>query len=123
LFQDSITKTIGEFAGVLPDYHKPDIMNLINSYMPATSGSEQQLHHPLRDTGSPVLSNSLVKCLRAVADTYHPSVLETTFPEALFTSLVQLLKIKDPNTQLDISILWHQLIDHNHNKEKIPFNT
>ena len=51
LFQDSITKTIGEFAGVLPDYHKPDIMNLINSYMPATSGSEQQLHHPLRDTG------------------------------------------------------------------------
>jgi len=27
------------------------------------------------------------------------------------------------DTQLDISILWHQLIDHNHNKEKIPFNT
>ena len=51
MFQDSITKTIGEFAGVLPDYHKPDIMNLINSYMPAESGSEQQLIHPLRDTG------------------------------------------------------------------------
>ena len=34
-FQESITKTVGEFAGVLPDYHKPDIMNLINSYMPA----------------------------------------------------------------------------------------
>lgn len=33
-FQESITKTVGEFAGVLPDYHKPDIMNLINSYMP-----------------------------------------------------------------------------------------
>lgn len=32
-FQKSITKTVGEFAGVLPDYHKPDIMNLINSYM------------------------------------------------------------------------------------------
>lgn len=32
-FQTSITKTVGEFAGALPDYHKPDIMNLINSYM------------------------------------------------------------------------------------------
>ena len=35
-FQRSITKTVGEFAGVLPDYHKPDIMNLINSYMVTT---------------------------------------------------------------------------------------
>ena len=32
-FQKSITKTVGEFAGALPDYHKPDVMNLINSYM------------------------------------------------------------------------------------------
>ena len=37
-FQNSITKAVGEFAGVLPDYHKPDIMNLINSYM-VISGS------------------------------------------------------------------------------------
>ena len=35
-FQRSITRTVGEFAGVLPDYHKPDIMNLINSYMVTT---------------------------------------------------------------------------------------
>ena len=34
-FQGSLTKTMGEFAGVLPDYQKPDIMTLINSYMPA----------------------------------------------------------------------------------------
>ena len=33
-FQRSITKTVGEFAGVLPDYHKPDILGLINSYVP-----------------------------------------------------------------------------------------
>ena len=33
-FQGSLTKTMGEFAGVLPDYQKPDIMTLINSYMP-----------------------------------------------------------------------------------------
>ena len=33
-FQKSITKTVGDFAGVLPDYHKPDIMGLINSYVP-----------------------------------------------------------------------------------------
>ena len=36
-FQRSITKTVGEFAGVLPDYHKPDIMSLINSYMVTTA--------------------------------------------------------------------------------------
>lgn len=35
-FQRSITKTVGEFAGVLPDYHKPDIMSLINSYVVIT---------------------------------------------------------------------------------------
>lgn len=38
-FQKSITKTVGEFAGVLPDYHKPDIMSLINSYMVITGPS------------------------------------------------------------------------------------
>lgn len=39
-FQKSITKTVGEFAGVLPDYHKPDIMSLINSYMVITGPSD-----------------------------------------------------------------------------------
>ncbi len=37
-FQQSITITVGEFAGVLPDYHKPDILGLINSYVPVPSG-------------------------------------------------------------------------------------
>ena len=37
-FQQSITKTVGDFADALPDYHKPDIMNLINSYMVHTGG-------------------------------------------------------------------------------------
>lgn len=68
-FQDSLTKTMGEFAGVLPDYQKPDIMTLINSYMPTPdevggvevvthsetdgavtqAGREQQRDHPLSD--------------------------------------------------------------------------
>ena len=38
-FQKSITKTVGEFAGALPDYHKPDIMSLINSYVQTTGYS------------------------------------------------------------------------------------
>lgn len=29
---------MGEFAGVLPDYHKPDILGLINSYVPVSEG-------------------------------------------------------------------------------------
>ena len=37
-FQDSLTRTMGEFAGVLPDYHKPDIMTLITSYMDSAGG-------------------------------------------------------------------------------------
>ena len=36
--QDSLTRTMGEFAGVLPDYHKPDIMTLITSYMDSVGG-------------------------------------------------------------------------------------
>ena len=34
-----------------------------------------------------------MKCLRSIADTYHPEVLETTFPETLFSSLVELLRV------------------------------
>lgn len=69
-FQDSLTKTMGEFAGVLPDYQKPDIMTLINTYMPtvdeatgvevvagsqatttaqAGGGHQIELEHPLSD--------------------------------------------------------------------------
>lgn len=86
------------------------------------------------------LATSLVQCLKAVADTYHPAILETTFPDTLFTSLVQLFTIKNssmlvprhPNTiiidciigvQLDVMVLWHQLIDHHSNREKIPLDT
>ena len=50
-FQDSITRTMGEFAGVLPDYHKPDIMNLINSYMPlGVPGETLQPQHPQKES-------------------------------------------------------------------------
>lgn len=51
-FQQSITKTVGEFAGVLPDYHKPDIMSLINSYManvPADSRNRTDSKDPRSD--------------------------------------------------------------------------
>ena len=62
-FQDSLTKTMGEFVGVLPDYQSPDIMTLINSYMPSleevsavevVSGSDTgaqpgNREHPLSD--------------------------------------------------------------------------
>ena len=66
-FQDSLTKTMGEFAGVLPDYQKPDIMTLINTYMPtvdestgvevvagpeaaqASGGQQVKQEHPLSD--------------------------------------------------------------------------
>lgn len=74
-FQDSLTKTMGEFAGVLPDYQKPDIMTLINSYMPAPDEvgrvevvahsdtdsaatqprGDQQGDHPLSDRCSPFI--------------------------------------------------------------------
>ena len=66
---------------------------------------------------------SLVKCLKAVADTCHASVLETAFPGQLFASLVQLLLIREPSTQLDVALLWHRLVDHHANKDKIPLNT
>ncbi len=54
-----------------------------------------------------MLTTSLVKCLRAVADTCHASVLETAFP----------------GQQLDIALLWHCLVDHHANKDKIPLDT
>lgn len=45
-FQKSITKTVGEFAGVLPDYHKPDIMNLINSYVEIATPANSENGEP-----------------------------------------------------------------------------
>ena len=140
-FQDSLTKTMGEFAGVLPDYQKPDIMTLINSYMPTLdemngvevvthsetddastqARGEQQMDHPLSDRCSSFIdmvirallmlvfmfSNqqlmaSLVKCLKAVADSYNPAILDTTIPSNLFGSLVKLLAVKDPGEILNV---------------------
>lgn len=86
------------------------------------------------------LAASLVQCLKAVANTYHQAILETTFPDALFTSLVQLFVIKNPSeivtkftscaqllhatgVQLDVMVLWHQLIDHHSNRDKLPMDT
>ena len=39
-FHETIVRMVGEFATVLPDFHNPDIMNLIFSYFPSeTDGS------------------------------------------------------------------------------------
>jgi hypothetical protein len=66
-FQKSITKTVGEFAGVLPDYHKPDIMSLINSYMvtsgPTTSAGSQ-LPFSESDTDHRYISSISMSTLR-----------------------------------------------------------
>lgn len=112
-FQKSITKTVGEFAGVLPDYHKPDIMSLINSYMVVVEPSANQpvalesadqtwflfLFGVCYVCVVPLfryqLASSLVQCLKAVADTYHPAILDPTFPDTLFTSLVELFTIEN----------------------------
>ena len=40
--------------------------------------------------------SSLVRCLKAVADSYNPAILDTTIPSNLFGSLVKLLAVKDP---------------------------
>lgn len=90
------------------------------------------------------LMASLVKCLKAVADSYNPAILDTTIPSTLFSSLVKLLAVKDPSkdmayypslllctiilkffagTQLEVTRLWHQLIDQHQNKGKIPLHT
>ena len=42
------------------------------------------------------LMSSLVRCLKAVADSYNPAILDTTIPSNLFGSLVKLLAVKDP---------------------------
>ncbi len=113
-FQRSITKTVGEFAGVLPDYHKPDIMNLINSYMvTAADGTVSADPDPRSEWGHfttlvqlfmqhrSQLAASLVQCLKAVANTYHPAILETTFPDSLFTSLVQLFALQNQSVYIN----------------------
>ena len=40
--------------------------------------------------------SSLVRCLKAVADSYNPAILDSTIPSNLFGSLVRLLAVKDP---------------------------
>ena len=48
-------------------------------------------------SSSSALVSSLVKCLRTVADTYCPAVLETTFSDTLFPQLIQLFAIEEPS--------------------------
>ena len=47
------------------------------------------------------LMASLVKCLKAVADSYNPAILDTTIPSNLFGSLVKLLGVKDAGKNLN----------------------
>lgn len=124
-FQDSLTKTMGEFAGVLPDYHKPDIMTLITSYMDTGGGGANRaaIKRQKSCSSNAVLRVSLVKAMRSIAETYRHNVLETALPEALFASLVELLRVTQHETQLDVCLLWHQLIDHHNNKQNIPLHT
>ena len=49
------------------------------------------------------LMSSLVRCLKAVADSYNPAILDTTIPSNLFGSLVKLLAVKDPGK---IAVEW-----------------
>ena len=46
------------------------------------------------------LMSSLVRCLKAVADSYNPAILDTTIPSNLFGSLVKLLAVKHPGMLL-----------------------
>ena len=69
------------------------------------------------------LISLLVQCLCVVADSSHPTVLESTLPESLLVSLSQLFGIERADIQLNVMHLWHKMIDHNDNKTKVPFDT
>lgn len=59
------------------------------------------------------LAASLVQCLKAVANTYHQTILESTFPDALFTSLVQLFVIKNPSEIVTKFTSLSSIVAHN----------
>ena len=139
---------VGEFASVLPDYHTPDIMNLIISYLPHNEdGSLAIITDPQLDSSRHRdLVVSLVKCLQAVADSTHSATLETTLPESLLSSLSKLLDINDPGQlpssssssshchvkrftlsaaaiQLRVLVLWQAMVDHHENIQHLPLHT
>ena len=118
---------VGEFAAVLPDYHNPDIMNLIYSYLPLGSDSSlvvtQQSNRCARISthfcvpkdgllfvfvylffpfSQWELVATLVKSLRAVADSSKPSQLENALPETLLISLPQLMEIEEASKTLSL---------------------
>ena len=50
------------------------------------------------------LMASLVKCLKAVADSYNPAILDTTIPSNLFGALVKLLAVRHPGKYLHVAV-------------------
>lgn len=54
--------------------------------------------------------SSLVRCLKAVADSYNPAILDTTIPSNLFGSLVKLLAVKDAGKDLDLNLVNRKLV-------------
>ncbi|KAL5482081.1 hypothetical protein EMCRGX_G022364 [Ephydatia muelleri] len=114
-FQAATVRAMGEFARALPDYQKPDILILINDHVTPPQANNSMENQRL--------TGAILKCLRAVADTYRPSVLEMGYAEPLFLSLLKVLRFSDPGFQLDVAHIWHRLIDRHQNKGKIPFTT
>lgn len=121
-FHETIVRMVGEFAAVLPDFHNPDIMNLIFSYLPLESDGSLRTLRSDKEKDIELVS-LLVKCLLEVASSSKPSMLDTSMSESLMTSLSQLFDIEEPNIQHDIILLWQRLIDHHNNKLKIPLHT
>ncbi|XP_003388363.1 PREDICTED: protein EFR3 homolog B-like [Amphimedon queenslandica] len=122
IFYETTVRIVGEFASVLPDYHNPDILNLIFSYMPLEGDGNIRALRACNEKEVKLIS-LLVQCLCVVADSSHPTVLESTLPESLLVSLSQLFGIERADIQLNVMHLWHKMIDHNENKTKVPFDT
>lgn len=95
-FEESLVRTVGAFAAVLPDFQKTDIMMFIMGKFPLTNSSLPSNHissttsqDPTRTIeGEQMLQTMLLQCLLSVAQSFTSVSLATTFSPTFLDSLL-----------------------------------
>lgn len=129
-FEESLVRTVGAFAAVLPDFQKTDIMMFIMGKFPLLNDQIRNNHHSSQENqdctrvseGDRVLQKMFLRCLLSVAQSFDSISFSTTFSPTFLESLLQATIVEDPAVRRLAQEILYTLLDHHGNITKLGEN-
>ncbi|XP_078711912.1 protein EFR3 homolog B-like isoform X1 [Lampetra fluviatilis] len=120
MFQDSVVKTIGSFAGILPDYQRSEIMMFIMGKMPlhgvgvdmGSTGEKEQADHMYQV----MLLRSVLK---VVPEHKAAGSLLLALPGPVLEPLLWPALLEEAEARVLALRVLHGLLDRHHNRDKL----